>query len=175
MTIPERDSRCVFVKKKRRSCNCKNGANSLICHTEKTPAVSDPPSCNSTASRPGAFAPRLPPTFSGSRPMADFRHTAFAVSVLPCAHSAVRGGFLPIPFRPPPDPAGSLQRQPRDFTGSIFTFPDSVRRPRSARIPSPPVYTAAPLPVNRLSPKTPAVFRTPRGFFSLNSQKAWSA
>ena len=36
---------------------------------------------------------RLPPTFSGSRPMADFRHTAFAVSVHPCAHSAVRGGF----------------------------------------------------------------------------------
>lgn len=93
-----RDRRCVFGKKKRRFCIAKTACSFLWCHTEKTPAVSGPPTCNSSASRRGALAPRLPPTFSGSRPMADFRHTALAVSVHPCAHSAVRGGFFPISF-----------------------------------------------------------------------------
>lgn len=83
----------AFGKKKRRFCIAKTAWSFLWCHTEKTPAVPGPPTCNSSASRRGALAPRLPPTFSGSRPMADFRHTAFAVSVHPCAHSAVRGGF----------------------------------------------------------------------------------
>lgn len=82
-----------LVRKKRRFCIAKTAWSFLWCHTEKTPAVPGPPTCNSSASRRGALAPRLPPTFSGSRPMADFRHTALAVSVHPCAHSAVRGGF----------------------------------------------------------------------------------
>lgn len=93
-----RDRRCVLVRKKRRFCIAKTAWSFLWCHTEKTPAVPGPPTCNSSASRRGALAPRLPPTFSGSRPMADFRHTALAVSVHPCAHSAVRGGFFPISF-----------------------------------------------------------------------------
>lgn len=88
-----RDRRCVFGREKRRFCIAKTAWSFLWCHTEKTPAVPGPPTCNSSASRRGALAPRLPPTFSGSRPMADFRHTALAVSVHPCAHSAVRGGF----------------------------------------------------------------------------------
>lgn len=53
-----------------------------------------PPPCNSSVSRHRAFALRLPPTFSDLRPMADFRHTVLTVSVHPCAHRAVRDGFL---------------------------------------------------------------------------------
>lgn len=92
----------TFLIRKTPFLHCKNSVVSW-CQTEKTPAVPDPQTCNSSASRPEAFAPRLPPTFSGSRPMADFRHTAFAVSVHPCAHSAVRGGFFPFPSKLPPD------------------------------------------------------------------------
>ena len=36
-----------------------------ISHTERAPAVVGPPPCKSPASRRGASAPRLPPTFSG--------------------------------------------------------------------------------------------------------------
>ena len=94
-----------FGKKKRRFCIAKTAWSFLWCHTEKTPAVPGPPTCNSSASRRGALAPRLPPTFSGSRPMADFRHTALAASVHPCAHSTGRAGFgHPFPSMPTPGP-----------------------------------------------------------------------
>ena len=90
----ETDGSVSIIKNTRRFCNAKTAwFLHKQSHTERTPAVPDPPTCNSPASRRGALAPRLPPTFSGLRPMADFRHTAFAVSVHPCAHSAVRGGF----------------------------------------------------------------------------------
>ena len=99
-TVPIlRGNRRAFLRKKRRFCNAKTAwFLHKQSHTERTPAVPDPPTCNSPASRRGALAPRLPPTFSGLRPMADFRHTAFAVSVHPCAHSAVRSRFCPISF-----------------------------------------------------------------------------
>ena len=43
--------------------------------------------------------------------MADFRPTAFAVSVRTCAHSTVRAGDLhPFPFSPPPDLIRPLRR-----------------------------------------------------------------
>ena len=57
-----------------------------------------PPPCNSPASRPGASAPRLHPTFSGGfSQWRTFVPAAKAASVHPCAHSAVRVG-LPTPF-----------------------------------------------------------------------------
>lgn len=57
-----------------------------------------PPPCNSPASRPGASAPRLHPTFSGGfSQWRTFVPAAKAASVHSCAHSAVRVGF-PTPF-----------------------------------------------------------------------------
>lgn len=57
-----------------------------------------PPPCNSPASRPGASAPRLHPTFSGGfSQWRTFVPAAKAASVHSCAHSAVRVG-LPTPF-----------------------------------------------------------------------------
>ena len=57
-----------------------------------------PPLCNSPASRPGASAPRLHPTFSGGfSQWRTFVPAAKAASVHSCAHSAVRVG-LPTPF-----------------------------------------------------------------------------
>ena len=93
-----RDRRCVLVRKNAVSASQKQRGPSCGATRRKRPLCLVPPTCNSSASRRGALAPRLPPTFSGSRPMADFRHTAFAVSVHPCAHSAVRSGFCPISF-----------------------------------------------------------------------------
>ena len=55
-------------------------------------------------------------------PMADFRHTALAASVHPCAHSAVRVGFRsPFLSKLPPDHIRSLRRQPHSILGPVFT------------------------------------------------------
>ena len=95
-----RDRRCVLVRKNAVSASQKQRGPSCGATRRKRPLCLVPPTCNSSASRRGALAPRLPPTFSGSRPMADFRHTALAASVHPCAHSAVRVGFFrPVSFR----------------------------------------------------------------------------
>ena len=65
-----------------------------------------PPPCNSPASRPGASAPRLHPTFSGGfSQWRTFVPAALAASVHPCAHSTGRAGFgYPFPSMPTPGP-----------------------------------------------------------------------
>ena len=65
-----------------------------------------PPPCNSPASRPGASAPRLHPTFSGGfSQWRTFVPAAKAASVHPCAHSTGRAGFgYPFPSMPTPGP-----------------------------------------------------------------------
>lgn len=88
----------------------------------KRPLCLSPPPCNSPDSRHRAYALRLQPTFSESLPMADFRPTAHAASVHPCAHSAVRVGFRsPFLSKLPPDHIRSLRRQPHSILGPVFT------------------------------------------------------
>ena len=79
-----------------------------------------PPPCNSPASRPGASAPRLHPTFSGGvLPMADFRpggQGRFGAFLRPQCRS--RGASDPVPFRLPPDPhRGLCSGQPHSILG----------------------------------------------------------
>lgn len=73
-------------------------------HTERTPAAVCPPSCNSPASRHGAFAPRLPPTFSGlaSQWLTFVTQLAlFRCILAPTVPFA--WGFYPVLSKPPPD------------------------------------------------------------------------
>ncbi len=89
----------------------------------KRPLCLSPPPCNSPDSRHKAYALRLQPTFSESLPMADFRPTAHAASVHPCAHSAVRVGFrTPFLLNCLLTLSGPLRQTATQHPRTLFTF-----------------------------------------------------
>ena len=96
-----------------------------ISHTERAPAVVGPPPCKSPASRHGAFAPRLPPTFSGLA--SQWLTFVTQLSPLRCILAPTVpfawGSCAPFLSKLPPDRARSLRRQPHSILGPLFTYP----------------------------------------------------
>ncbi len=73
-------------------------------HTERTPAAVCPPSCNSPASRHGAIAPRLLPTFS--EPAFQWLTFVTQLALFRCILAPTvpfAWGFYPVLSEPPPD------------------------------------------------------------------------
>ena len=96
-----------------------------ISHTERAPAVVGPPPCKSPASRRGASAPRLPPTFSGlaSQWLTFVTQLSLLRCILAPTVPFAWGSCAPFLSKLPPDRVRSLRRQPHSILGPLFTYP----------------------------------------------------
>ena len=179
-----------FGKEKRRFCIAKNSVVGFLwCHTEKTPAVPGPPTCNSSASRRGSS--RSPVCRLPSQAHAQWLTFVTQLSLFRCILALTvpfAVGFDPFPFRLPPDQtwrfaAGSRTTSPDPIHLTVVVYHqkaplvNDIRRKRSdqrgvsrllpAHTPT-PAASASPLPLIYTDPAAsagplPLIYTDPRG------------
>ena len=143
-----------------------------ISHTERAPAAVGPPPCKSPASRHRAFAPRLPPTFSGlaSQWLTFVTQLPLFRCILAPTVPFAWGFCAPFLSKLPPDRVRSLRRQPHSILGPLFTYPGRsthysalypARSPLSrGRAAQTVIFLHFPPPIAAHSPRTAGWTRT---------------